>query len=277
MSEVTEHQFVYVPRKIIFWSTLIHASIPALLLINIGLEKLGISLFPKNRNNTTEVYQNFIQVDVVALPDELMNQRSEVDSTLPLVENPSTAPEAVKNVEDPEAMHLEEERLAAEAKKRAVDAKFAADSEKKAKAEKEKALKQMQREAEKEAALKSLKENSSAQKGRGKIAGNLMSKGTAMSGKVGTAKDRYSALVAQKIREHFNIFPWQKKKGLAASVYIEINSMGRIREKRLMKVSRDPVFDAAVLQAVEESQPLPVPEDMSLVSDGITLEFRPEN
>lgn len=277
MSEATEQQFIYVPRKILIWSAVIHACVPLLLVLNVGLEKLGISIFGK-RNNPIEVYQNFIQVDVVGLPDELMNQRTEVDSTLPLVENPSTAPEPAKAAEDPEAMHLEEERKQAEAaaKKKAEEAKVAAE-EKKAKAEKEKALKQMQREAEKEAALKSLKENSAQGKGRAKISGNLLSKGTAMSGKVGSAKDQYSAMVAARIREHFNIFPWQKKKGLSTSVFIEINSMGRIREKRIMKASRDPVYDASVLQAIEESQPLPVPADMSLVSDGITLVFTPEN
>ena len=278
VSEAAEQQFIYVPRKILVGSLIAHACVPVLLLVNVGLEKLGISIFGK-RAPSIEVYQNFIQVDVVGLPDELMNQRTDVDSTLPLVEKPATAEEPGKAAEDPEAMQLEEEKKLAEAnaKKKVEEAKVAAAEEKKAKADKDKALKQMQREADKEAALKSLKDNSAQAKGRGKISGNLLSKGTAMTGRVGSAKDQYSAMVAQAIRKHFNIYQWQKKKGLSASVYIEINAMGRVRETRLMKASRDPVFDAAVLQAVQESQPLPVPEDMSLVSDGITLEFRPEN
>jgi len=276
MSEAVDQQgFIYVPRKIIIISLIVHVTLPMLYLGVVGLEKLGIKLFPASKN-PVEVYQNFIQVDMVALPDELMNQKVDIDPTLPIVEKASSAQEQVAAQEEADAMHLAEEKAAAEKAKAEKEKKATEAAEKKAKIEKEKALKAMEREAEKENALKGLKEKA-GEKGRQKISGNLLSKGTAMSGKVGTAKDRYSALVAMKIRENFNIFPWQKKKGLATNVYIEITAQGRIKEKKLMKQSRDPVFDAAVLQAIEASQPLPVPEDMSLVSDGIQLEFRPEN
>ncbi len=274
--EAIDQKFVHVPRYFLIVSASIHFAIPMLFMAVAGLEKLGIHLFPTKKLNTIEMYQNFIQVDVVGLPDELMNQKNEMDATLPITENPSVAPE-VKAADDPEAMHLAEEKKAADLKaKKSEELKKAGEAEKKAHADKDKALKQLERQAEKEAALNALKDNG-GKKGRTKISGNLKSQGTAMSGKVGTAKDRYSALVAQKVREHFNIFPWQKKKGLAASVYIEITSTGRVKDKKLMKASRDPVYDAAVLQAVEASQPFPVPEDMSLVSDGINLEFKPEN
>ena len=279
MSETAEQNFsgfVYVPRYFIIASLVVHICVPVFYGGVVLLEKFGINIFPK-KTNPMEVYQNFIQVDMVGLPDELISQRTDVDPTAPIVENAAQAPEKTEAAikEDADAMHMAEEK-AKEEKAKAAKKDADEKAEKKAKIEKEKALRQMEKEAAKEAALKGLKEAGS-QKGRKAISGNLKSQGTAMSGAVGTAKDRYSALVAMKIREHFSVYQWQKKKGISAVVQIEINSKGFVTAKRLMKASGVSVYDAAVLQAVQESQPLPVPDDMSLVSDGITLEFKPEN
>ncbi len=284
MSEAVQQEtgFIYVPRYFIIVSLVVHVAFPLFYGGVVVLEKFGIKLFSDKKANTIEIYQNFIQVDMVGLPDQLMNERTDVDPTLPIVDKAAQAQEKAEAEaaakDEADAMHMAEEKAKeekAKAAKKEADEKTAV-AEKKAKADKEKALKQMEREAAKEAALKGLKDTGS-QKGRKAIAGNLKSQGTAMSGNVGTAKDRYAALVAMKIREHFNLYQWQKKKGLSTVVQIEITAQGRIKEKRLMKQSRDPVYDAAVMQAVEASQPLPVPDDMSLVSDGITLEFKPEN
>ncbi len=280
MSEAVEQNvsgFVYVPRYFIIASLVVHVCVPLFYGGVVLLEKFGINIFPK-KHNPMEVYQNFIQVDIVGLPDELSSQRTDVDPTLPVVDKAAQAHEKAELAakEEADAMHLAEEK-AKEAKvkaaKKEIEEKAA---EKKAKVEKDKALKQMEKEAAKEAALKGLKETGT-QKGRKAISGNLKSQGTAMSGAVGTARDRYAALVGARVRQHFSLYQWQQKKGLSTVVQIEINAKGYVTAKRVMKQARDPVYDAAVLQAIEASQPLPVPEDMALVSDGITLEFKPEN
>ncbi len=303
MSEALNQKFVYIPRSALIASLCLHIAFPVAWLIDKGLEKLGLHLIPQSKKiSTKDLYQNYIQVDVVALPDQLMNDRTSVDTTQPIVEKAAVAPELKPETKDamkePETKAEAEKKAAEEkemseqaakekkkqeAKKKEDEKKLAKEKEKEKKKDDEKtrkkaeaeAMKKVQEQADREAALKGLAK--SGKKGRGKLAGNKTSKGTAMSGMIGTAKDAYTAQVAQKIREHFNIFPWQKKKNLSASVYIEIFPNGRLKEKKLMKASKDSVYDAAVLQAVEESQPLPIPEDMGLVADGITLEFKPEN
>ncbi len=280
-----------VPRAAIYLSLAFHLALPVGFLIVKGLDKLGLHLFSDKKTvNLKEMYQSYIQVDVVALPDQLMNERTNIDTTAPIVDKTETKPVVEENKQDPTTMTDPEEAAKAEAvkkeaemaeKKKAEEKKKQAEAEKAAKEKKDaekakkEALKKAQQEADREAALKGLAKD--GKKGRQKLSGNKLSKGTAMSGNIGTAKEAYTASVAQKIREHFNIFPWQKKKNLVTVVYIEINPNGRLKSKKLMKGSKDSVYDAAVLQAIEESQPLPIPEDMSLVADGLTLEFKPEN
>lgn len=242
-----------------------------------GLDKVGIHIFPPLKPKP-QVYQEFIQVDVVGLPDQLMKDLSKFDATEEVVEKPR-AEETPKQVAEEDPMVLAEKAKVAEEQKKAAAAEKEkaqlAAKEKKQKMEREKALKKLQEEANREAALKALSRKEGA-KGRAKIAGNLMSKGTSAVGSIGDARDRYVSIVGQKIKQHFNIFSWQRKKGLVAVVYIEIYPTGRVREKRILKRSIDPLFDSAVMQAVDDAQPLPIPEDASLMRQGITVEFRPE-
>jgi colicin import membrane protein len=247
------------------------------------LERNHLLPFSQPKKLDKDLYQNFIQVDVVALPDQLISDKTKPDTTLPIVDKPQSSKEEVKPDKEDPVLEAKEEAAKAKAEmeaKRQADIKkkeeIKATQEKKRKAEQEKALKRLQQEADREAALKTLAKNQDGKKGRQKLAGNILSKGTAATGKVGTAKDQYTALVAKAISDHFNYFPWQKKKNLVAYVYLEIYKTGRLKFRKVVKGSVDPTFDSAVLQAVDESQPLPVPEDLSVISDGITIEFKPE-
>ena len=112
--------------------------------------------------------------------------------------------------------------------------------------------------------------------GRQKLAGNKLSKGTAMSGLIGDARNQYIGRVHQAIKDNFNIFPWQSKRGLTNVVFIELFPTGRVRVKKLVKRSSDPLYDSAVLAAIDRSQPLPVPEDLSAIEGGFEITFKPE-
>jgi TonB family protein len=69
---------------------------------------------------------------------------------------------------------------------------------------------------------------------------------------------------------------WQQKKGaLVADIYLEVYPNGRVKARRVVKASSDPLFDSAVLQAIDASQPLPVPEDISLLKEGFQITFKP--
>ena len=276
-SDVMEQGFLKIPSSALVASLVLHIAVPILFVTFTFLDEKGWLPFPKKKPLTSEMFQNFIQVDVVALPDELLNDKKNSDMSLPIVEKPVAVKEDVTvPTKDDMAMpedQAEKDRLG---KKKISDAAEKAAQEKKRLAEEQKALKQMQQEAAREAALKSLSKNDTGKAGRTKNAGNQKSSGTSIFGVVGTPKDKYTARVAQAVRDHFNIYPWQKKKILVNEVHIEIFPTGRIRSKRMIKPSADPLFDSAVMRAIEEASPLPLPDDLSLIEDGITFNFKPE-
>lgn len=275
-----DNGFFKLPPASIILSLVLHALLPLLFLSLSYLADQGLIPFMSPRKIDKNLYQNFIQVDVVALPDVLINEKKRVDMSLPVVETPATAPEEIKattpeeTMTDPEVSKKEaEEALKKEREKKAAAERLL--KEKQRIEEQNKALKRIQEEAAREAALKSLAAKE-GKAGRKKQSGNLLSKGTATSGMIGTAKERYTGLVHEAIKEHFNIFPWQKKKKLSTVVRIDIFATGRVRGKTIVKRSGDPIYDSAVLRAIDAAQPLPIPEDMAIVSDGIVVEFTPE-
>jgi TonB family protein len=78
------------------------------------------------------------------------------------------------------------------------------------------------------------------------------------------------------MKENYFVLPGMEKKGLVTVVQITLLPSGRLKEKKILKRSRDPIHDAAVLQAVEAGQPYPLPENPELLELEYTLEFRPE-
>ena len=194
----------------------------------------GVSLFQKKE--IKEPYQSFIQVDVVALPDQLPKDMGNIDMSQPVVEKPAVPvakPEAP--VTPPDLMKLPDKKMTKD------------EADKKSKKEKleeqSKALKRLQDEARREQALKALAEKA-GQRGRGKLAGNRLSQGNSSVGMIGTASDQYRALVSDAIRKHFNIYLWQQKKGaLVADIYLEVYPNGRVKARRVVKASSDPLFD----------------------------------
>ncbi|MFM8316352.1 MAG: cell envelope integrity protein TolA, partial [Deltaproteobacteria bacterium] len=141
--------------------------------------------------------------------------------------------------------------------------------------EQTKALKKLQEEARREQALKNLTPKD-GKVGRGKLAGNRLSQGNSAVGMIGTASDQYRALVSDAIRKHFNIYLWQQKRvALIADIYLEVYPNGRVKVRKVVKPSSDPLFDSAVLSAIDASQPLPIPEDISLLKEGFQITFKP--
>jgi TonB family protein len=275
-ADVMDDNFINVPRPALIASALIHLAIPALIITVHILDQMGWLPFLKKHIQTKQVYQNFIQVDMVALPDELPNERNHIDVSLPIVDKARTAPD--EPTATPQKNEMEIQGAEKDAKeKKAKAAKIAEEAEQKArKREKEQALKKLNEEAQREAALNAISPSDKGKLGRQKISGNILSKGAAMSGKLGAAKDQFESLVKQAILEHFNVYPWQKKRKLSTVVHIEMYPNGRVRQKQILKASADKTYDSAVMNAIDEAQPLPIPSDPSLVSDGITIEFRPE-
>ncbi len=269
-SDAAQNPYLYIPRKALTASVILHLMIPLSWLTVKGLELLGIKLFPAT--HIQDVYQDFVQVDIVGLPDITVKDLEALDTSLPEVEKPAARPEPVPEEKD--------DTMALEAEKKALAEKEKAEKEEKLKKlkkeeeERKKALKQIEEEAKREAALKAL--SAEGKQGRLKLKGNILSKGTAAVGNIGTPKDQYTAIIMAKIKERFYIMPSQRDRGLMSTIHIELYPTGRVRSKQIVQSSLDRLFDSAVMQAIDDAQPLPIPEDLSLIQGGITVTFRAE-
>jgi colicin import membrane protein len=270
-ADAIRNQFIDIPRAALVASVILHLMIPVSWVTVKGLELLGIQVFPPT--HMKDVYQEFVQVDLVGLPDISIPDLEKLDATLPEVADPAKEIDPPKEVED--------DTMALEASKKALAEKDKADKEEKQKKlkkeeeEKKKALKQIEEELKRDQALKALAQNE-GKKGRQKLKGNILSNGTAVSGNIGTPKDVFTAVVMAKIREKMYIMPTQRDRGLTNTVHIELYPTGRVRSKQLVRNSGDSLFDSAMLQAIEDAQPLPIPGDLSLIQGGITVTFRAE-
>lgn len=257
-----EDKFIDIPYKAIKTSFILHAAIPAVLLIMQFLNYLGVPLFTSKKVERLN-YESFVQVDIVGLPDQTVPDSKTITKEAKIVPKVKSLP---KIHEDEDVLSLEK---AQQLKKEQ---------------EKEKALKKLKLEAKKEAALKKLEQlktkeldkQKALQEEREVLKGNKLSKGVSTTGNIGQTKEEYFSRVQQMIKEKFNIFPWQQKTRLIAVVFIKIGPTGKVREKKIVQTSKDPLFDNAVLQAIVSAQPFPIPEELSILNEGIEFEFKPE-
>jgi TolA protein len=267
-SDALQNDFLQIPRAALIASVVLHLLIPTGWLTVKALEALGIQIFPKT--SIKDVYQEYVQVDLVGLPDISIRDLEKLDPSLPEVEAPAEAPKPVE---------VEDDLMAIEAQKKAIAEKEKSEADARAKKiareeeEKKKALKQIEEEMKREQALKSLQ---SKERGRPKLKGNILSKGTSTVGGIGTPKDQYTAIIMAKIKERFFISPNQRDRGLNNAIHIELFPTGRVRSKRFVSPSQDSFFDSAVMQAIGDAEPFPIPEDLSLLEGGITVRFKAE-
>src|SRR5438094_661706 len=82
-------EFLYIPRSALTTSFYLHLSLVIIYLISRLLAFFGIEMFPFLPKSTETLYQNYIQVDVVGLPDQRINDV--IDTALPEVDEPKTA------------------------------------------------------------------------------------------------------------------------------------------------------------------------------------------
>jgi colicin import membrane protein len=262
--EMASHQFIKIPKPALIGSLLFHFILAGTVIFMSSTK--GMSLADLFFGKKSEISaQSFVQVDVVGLPDQLVNEK--INPLLPEVAKPETSTQ--KPVETKTAPKDVMEDALSKTKK-----EKASDKQKEKEQEREQALREALEEAKREQALKGL-QNKGGPKGRGKIKGNRLSEGTSSSGVVGTAKDKYVGILTESIKQQFNIFSWQQKKGLVAEVKLMLLSNGRVKWRKIVKPSRDLLYDSAVLQAIDDAQPFPIPEDRGLIEDEITINFKP--
>lgn len=275
--DFAEERFMYAPRFALIVSLLIHLSFPLFIGGAHLMERFGFRLLP-HRKAQKDVYQTFIQVDIVALPEQLINQKPVIDPTLPAVDKPLEVPKAAPtqftNTEETKEDLLVQDKKAQQ-QRMAEEKEKAELKEKQRQADQEKVLKRIEEEVNREQALKALAKARGEVEGRSKISGNIISQGTSTTGKIGTDALAYGALVQQRIRGCFDVYEWQTKKQLVTGIHFDILPGGRVTNLSIITPSQDPLYDSAVKKAVIECQPYPLPADSSIVEGGFTVTFKP--
>lgn len=279
-TRTADQQFLYVPKAALITSIVIHISLPIFFIVIKILEVQGIHILPIDPPKIQEPAEELIQVDVVALPDLTAQELKNIDPTLPVSKDakaptPATPSESELEESAAEEMILTKQKAAERAKlkqknreerlEKIKNAAKAKDLQK----QKATALANLEKEAARAKALEALSESRPA------LAGNIASEGTSTSGVIGGSKDKYIAILTQTIRKNFNVFAWQKSKNLSNLVVLEITPEGLLRSVKITQPSGDRVFDSAVIRAIRAIKAFPIPEDLTIIADGIEVEFRP--
>ena len=95
----------------------------------------------------------------------------------------------------------------------------------------------------------------------GKIKGNMVSPGTALTGLNKLQHDNYGADLNRHIKQHWTLPEWLSKRELKAQVVVYIDTRGNVLERKIVKSSGNPSYDEAVLEAVDKSTPFPAPPE----------------
>jgi colicin import membrane protein len=224
--------------------------------------------------NSPLLFQPTVQVDLVALPNQVKAPEQMVDTSLPVTDQvpPETAPEPdVPN--EPEAMVKETEKPKNPSKSPEAIKKDANKALEKLKQEIEKQkldARQKLIEAEKER-IQSLEQRS-----RQALRGNQVNQGTSASGALEQTINAYGGHVTEILRSHWALPTWLQSRNLSASVRIYIDQQGRIMSYKFTQSSGNEAFDNEVKRAVEQSSRLaPPPAEMArqLQTNGIEVGF----
>lgn len=230
-----------------------------------------------------------VQIDMVALPDTLKNQKlDDVDLTKPVKENapppPAPEPEPAKpepepvaepepSKPDPDEMALEKEKK----KKAELDAKKRASD----------ALKKMKEQAEKERREEERKRREALEKRKEDLKkfeetyrraqrGNQKNEGNSLTGELLAAANAYQGHMLDRIRSKWALPQYLQGKGYRAVMRMYLNGRGEVIKMEFKQVSGNNMFDSYVEGAIRQSSPFfPPPADLApgLRSSGVEVQF----
>lgn len=110
---------------------------------------------------------------------------------------------------------------------------------------------QVEAENKRKAALEKLKQST--------FKGNVISTGGDVTGAAKLQRDNYISDVDRHLRSHWSLPEYLKKRNLIAEVLLKIDERGNVISKEMVKSSGNPVYDEAVMLAVQQSSPVPPP------------------
>ncbi len=245
--------------KGIRWSIFLHSAIVTLVLVK-------NLVFP----TTPEPFIPTLRVDLVALPDQLKNERPQT-GVAPVSDKLA---EALKAAEEEVRKMKPTLKAAKKAPEPAPKEEMVLNPKEggSAKARKKKLLSALDR-------IKSLDRIQTDSEGAAAplVKGNKISKGTSTSSDARESDEpNYIDAVRDRLRDNWALPIWLTRQNLSAQVRIFIDSRGLIRSYRFVKASGNIQFDDAIRTTLTESQPLPTPPEKvapTLLSDGVVLGF----
>ena len=200
-----------------------------------------------------------LRVDIVGLPDLLKKDKGKLAKTLAEVEKKeakqieTAAPSKKKSdAADPDEMVLKPKRESGQARQKKL----------------KNALARIK-------ALAKISESEGKQAGL--VKGNIISRGSSLSGdaKEGDQNGYYDVL-RERLQENWALPIWIARQKYTAQVQVFIDARGRLRNFRFVKLSGNAQFDDAVKRTLAESQPFPFPPPdlvSQFATDGILVGF----
>ncbi len=215
-----------------------------------------------------ELFLPTVQIDMVALPDQVKNPDNDIDFTKPVKENAKPEPSKPEPKDD-DSMKFAEEKP-----------KPKKDTEKKALSAIEKLREEIakERKRKEEAMAQKRKDElkSFEDRYRAPIRGNQVNQGTSSSGVLAATMNAYAGHVADRVRAHWGLPPYLSNQNLRAEVRIFIDGNGNLSRYQFVTSSGNQVFDDYVKTSITQAAPFaPPPAEMArgLRSGGIDLQF----
>lgn len=195
--------------------------------------------------------RNAIRVDVVDLPDKIVEKATTAPAPIPKVEIKKPAPE-VKPVVEKKPEVVKKDAIALQ--KKALEKLKALD-----------AIDKFKQETAEQAKPKPTT-----------FKGNVLNAGDSLTGLEKVQFDNYFTTLRAHLSQHWSIPQWLEQADLRAQALVVLDSEGHAIRKQILKSSGNDIFDGHVLDAIEKSSPFPVPPErlkgiMSM--RGIVLNF----
>jgi colicin import membrane protein len=206
--------------------------------------------------------RNAIRVDVVGLPEKLQ-ALPEKAAEKP---SPAPAPKVMPKKADPVPVVKTKAKDSPKKKEKEID-HSKAQREALKKLEQQSAIEEIQKELGKE---KSAKPKATA------VAGNKLAQGNALEGIDKIDYDKYFDEVENKVHGAWSIPQWLAEANFKAKVLVLIDDRGYVVKKIWKLSSGNDIFDAKVVEAIDNSSPFPPPPARLrgvLASSGIVFNF----
>lgn len=220
-------------------------------------------------------YSAAIRVDIVALPDKMQQEAPlppKQEETKPEPAPPKPAAAKTKPQEVVLEKPLKAPKKDTEAIRLDKDKKKQKDAIEKLKAMT--AIEEMKKEAEKES--KKAAGLGQTQTPPGKIKGNVLSPGTALTGLNRLQHDNYLATLDHQIKQNWFLPEWLAKKSYRAQIRLKIDEKGQVLSREIILSSGNSSYDELALETIDKSAPfVPPPEKfVSIVAvSGLVIGF----